>query len=91
MYFRGRKPKGRNAGQHPYTQKDMKRVEWCINKGIHVAVMPDWKGSPDIWKVEIKINGKKHVDPKVYNGYDAQTKMYEYYKYYYDKSNETKN
>ena len=25
------------------------------------------------------------LDPKTYSGYDAQTKMYEYYKYYYDK------
>ena len=88
MYFRGKKPKGRNAGQRPYTPKDMKRVQWCMDKGIHVAVIPDWKSSPDRWKVEIKINGKKHIDPKIYNGYDAQTKMYEYYKYYYDKSNE---
>ena len=26
------------------------------------------------------------MDNKIYNGYNAQTKMYEYYKYYYDKN-----
>ena len=83
-YFK--KQKGRSAGQHSYTKEDMKRVGWCMNKNIHVAVIPNWKGSLDEWKVEITINGKPNLDPKVYSGYDAQTKMYEYYKYYYDKN-----
>ena len=89
MAFRGnkyfKKQKGRTAGSHPYTANDMKRVGWCHNKGIFVAVTPSWKESMDDWKVEIRINGRTHLDPKTYNGYDAQTKMYEYYKYYYDK------
>ena len=32
------------------------------------------------------LNEKPNLDPKIYSGYDAQTKMYEYYKYYYDKN-----
>ena len=83
-YFK--KEKGRIAGTHPYTGNDMKRVSWCINKGIHVAVTPDWDHGTNDWKVEIRINNRVHLDPKTYNGYDAQTKMYEYYKYYYDKN-----
>ena len=86
MAFYKKAAKGRNAGKHPYTEKDMKRVGWCLNKGISICVSPNWKGGMDEWKVEIKINNKSHVDPGVYNGYDAQTKMYEYYKYYYDKN-----
>ena len=90
MAFRGnnyfKKQKGRSAGSHPYTSNDMKRVGWCHDKDIFVAVVPSWKESMDDWKVEIKISGRTHLDPKTYSGYDAQTKMYEYYKYYYDKN-----
>ena len=90
MAFRGnnyfKKQKGRSAGWHPYTSKDMKRIEWCMNKNIYVAVIPNWSGGTDEWKVEITINEKPNLDPKIYSGYNAQTKMYEYYKYYYDKN-----
>ena len=90
MAFRGnkyfKKQKGRTAGSHPYTADDMKRAGWCHGKDIFVAVTPSWKESTDDWKVEIRINGRTHLDPKTYSGYDAQTKMYEYYKYYYDKN-----
>ena len=90
MAFRGnkyfKKQKGRTAGSHPYTANDMKRVGWCHGKDIFVAVTPSWEESMDDWKVEIRINGRIHLDPKTYNGYNAQTKMYEYYKYYYDKN-----
>ena len=83
-YFK--REKGRSAGVHPYTPEDLKRVNWCVEKGIRVAVVPKWDGPPSDWQVEISIDGKAHTDPKVYSGYDAQTKMYEYYKYYYDKN-----
>ena len=81
-----KKQKGRDAGLHPYTMEDMKRVEWGMTKNINVAVVPKWDGGTDEWKVEITINKRVHTDPEVYNGYNAQTKMYEYYKYYYDKN-----
>ena len=77
---------GRRAGQCSYTLEDMKRIGWCMNNGIKIAVVPDWKGTKFDWQVEITINGKPNLDPKIYNGHDAQMKMYEYYKYYYDKN-----
>jgi hypothetical protein len=40
---------------------------------------------------ELNINKKIHLDPKVYKDKEALAKMYEYYKYYYDKYNKTKN
>ena len=81
-----KKQKGRSAGSCQYTAEDMKRVEWCMNKNIAVAVIPNWDGGTDEWKVEITINKRVHTDPEIYNGFNAQTKMYEYYKYYYDKN-----
>ena len=64
----------------------MKRVGWCMGKGISIAVVPNWKGNKFEWQVEIIINGKSNLDPKIYTGKEALIKMYEYYKYYYDKN-----
>ena len=75
--------KGKSPGQHPYTKEDMKRVDWCITKGIKIAVIPN--GTE--WQVEININGKIHLNPEQYEGKEATEKMYKYYKYYYDKHN----
>ena len=73
--------KGLSPGYYPYTPDDMKRVGWCIKKNIKIAIIPN--GAE--WSIEISLNGKIHLDPEKYAGYDALGKMYEYYKYYYDK------
>ena len=83
MAFFKKATKGRSPGNHPYTPEDMKRVGWCMNKNIKIAVIP----SGTEWQVELNINNKVHLDPKVYQGQEATEKMYEYYKYYYDKHN----
>ena len=82
VYHGNKKKKGRSPGSHPYTPEDMKRINWCLKKGISVVLNPHNEGE---WQVEIKMNGKTHADPNVYSGYDALGKMYEYYKYYYDR------
>jgi len=75
---------GKSPGYHNYTRDDMKRVNWCMRNGIKIAVIP--KGID--WQVEINLNKKIHLDSKVYRAKEAYKKMYEYYKYYYDKHNE---
>jgi len=85
VYHGNKKSKGRSPGSRSYTPEDMKRVNWCLQKGISVVVSPNWEGGMEEWKVEIRMNGKTHTDPGIYNGYDALGKMYEYYKYYYDR------
>ena len=85
MVFRGNKPKKKKKGTslyYPYTDEDIKRVGWCMNKGIFVAVSPNGTG----WAIEITINKKVNLDPKIYEHEEAMKKMYEYYKYYYDKN-----
>ena len=74
---------GKSPGYHNHTREDMKRVNWCMNKGIKIAVIP--KGVD--WQVELNINDKIHLNPEVYKANEAYEKMYEYYKYYYDKHN----
>ena len=83
MAFYKKAAKGKSPGSHPYTNEDMKRVNWCMNKGIKIAVIPNGME----WQVEISINGNVHLNPEVYKANEAHEKMYEYYKYYYDKHN----
>jgi hypothetical protein len=64
----------------------MKVVGWCLQNNIGVGISPDWRDDFNRWQIEININGKVHTDPKLYNG-NVLEKMYEYYKYYYDKHN----
>jgi hypothetical protein len=80
-----KKVRGRSPGYHPYKDEDMKHMSFCIKKGIKIAVIPNWEGSSDEWRVELNINKEIHLDPEVYKADGAYTKMYEYAKYYYDK------
>ena len=84
-WLNSKKLRGRTPGAHPYTPQDMKHVGWCLKKNIKIAVIPNWDGANNEWRVELNINKKIHTDPKVYKDKEALAKMYEYYKYYYDK------
>ena len=83
MAFFKKASKGRSPGYHLHTREDMKRVGWCLNKNIKIAVVP----SATKWQVEININKAIHLDSNEYEADEAYKKMYEYYKYYYDKHN----
>jgi len=86
MSFRGNRPKKKKQSKslyYPYTNEDIKRVGWCLERNIAVAVVPI---SLSTWRVEIRLNkGNWKQDPKEYEHEEAMKKMYEYYKYYYDK------
>ena len=83
--FKYAKNTGRSPGYHSYTDQDMKHIGFCIKKGIKIAVIPYWEGQSDEWRVELNIKKKIHLDPAIYMADEAHEKMYEYYKYYYDK------
>ena len=72
---------GKSPGYHNYTNEDVKRVNWCMRQVIKIAVIPNGID----WQVELNINDKIHLDSKIYEAKEATEKMYEYYKYYYDK------
>ena len=86
MAFRGNRPKKKkknNSLYYSHSEEDLKRAGWCLNRNIEIAVVP---GDID-WKVEIRLNkGNWNQDPGVYEHEEAMKKMYEYYKYYYDKN-----
>ena len=78
-----RKATGKSPGYHNYTNEDMKRVQWCMDNGIKIAVIPNSVK----WQVELSLNKNIHLDSNIYVADEAYKKMYEYYKYYYDKHN----
>ncbi len=78
-----KKSSGKSPGYHRYTNEDIKRVSWCMDNGIKIAVIP----SGTKWQVELSLNKKIHLDSNIYEANEAYKKMYEYYKYYYDKHN----
>jgi hypothetical protein len=61
----------------------MKRVQWCLDRKIKIAVIPNGTD----WQVEITIGESVNLDSTIYRADEAYKKMYEYYKYYYDKHN----
>ena len=87
MAFRGNRPKKKKKSSSLYytlTEEVLNRVGWCLNKNIVVDVIPGGGN----WKVEIRLNkGDWNQDPGIYEHEEAMKKMYEYYKYYYDKYN----
>ena len=78
-----KKSYGKSPGFHNYTNEDMKRVQWCLNRKIKIAVIPNGNN----WQVEITIDKSVNLDSTIYRADEAYKKMYEYYKYYYDKHN----
>ena len=79
----------RSAGASIIPQGYSKMIQWCLNNSIAISIVPNWDMSDGNWKIEIKINNKVHVDPTNYTVANVHDKMYEYYKYYYDKYNKT--
>lgn len=77
----------RSAGQSMIPQGYSKMIQWCLDNSIAIAITPNWDMSDGNWKIEIRINNKVHVDPANYTVANVHDKMYEYYKYYYDKYN----
>ena len=61
---------------------ETKAYRWCINNGIYISPFANGKGA---WYIEIKLNNKVSRSPDVYGGVTIWIKLYEFYKYYYNK------
>ena len=66
---------------------EMKVIGWGLQNKIGVGISPDWKNDMSKWKIDISINGNVHTDPSRYDDEVVLNKLYQYYKYYYDKHN----
>ena len=60
---------------------------WCINNGIKIA---PWAASSErdnyYWWIDVEVNGAKKRSPFKYNGNQLNDKIFELYKFYYDKN-----
>ena len=87
VFKRWNKTPSKSPPKYKWTEKQMKIIGWCLNKKIGVGISPDWKQDLNMWKIEINVNGKIHIDPNTYKYEAVYNKVNEYYKYYYDKYN----
>ena len=69
-------------GLYSQTSEEKKAYQWCINNGIFISPFATGEGT---WYIDIKINNKTHRSPEPYGSITIWIKLYEYYKYYYNK------
>jgi len=83
MPYRGNKNQRTiHYGKYDASEEEKEAYRWCINNGI--IIFPELKLEAP-WAIEIKIKNKVHRSPEEYYAIDVWEKMYEYYKYYYNK------
>ena len=70
-------------GTYHQTDDEEKAYRWCIKNNIKISPVCYTYGKS--WKIDIIINGKSFKSPEAYSAVVCWEKMYEYYKYYYDK------
>ena len=70
-----------------WPKDEMKVIGWCLQNKIGIGISPDWKHDLNKWQIDISINGNTHTDPSRYDDEVVLNKLYQYYKYYYDKHN----
>ena len=66
---------------------NMKAYNWCINNGVKIA---PWAATSErdnyFWWIDVEVNGAKRRSPKQYNGKEINEKIFELYRFYYDKN-----
>ena len=70
-----------------WNEDQMVSYNWCINHGVKIA---PWACSSDrdnyFWWIDVEVNGAKRRSPFKYNGRQINEKIFELYKFYYDKN-----
>ena len=72
-------------GKYNPTPEETKALRWCWKNNIRIS--PLCVGYGKSWKIDIIINNKSFKSPESYPKIKCWKKMYEFYKYYYDKHN----
>ena len=77
--------KKNKMGQYMPTIVETEAYRWCINNGIYISPFATGEGA---WYVDITMNGKTNRSPESYGKVTIWIKLFEFYKYYYDKYKE---
>ena len=78
----GVKKKPCDMGKTPFKEDLWTAQRWCIREGIHIA--PRAKNDT-AWYVVITNKGEVNATPDTFGKTEIWLKIFEYYKYYYDK------
>ena len=81
-HWRAKKKSEWDMGTYETTELDHKAIDWCIKNDIKIAPFAKQAGA---WYIDITINGKTTRSPHVYIKDVIWEKIYEYYRYYYEK------
>jgi|TARA_R100001463_G_scaffold10884_1_gene31134 hypothetical protein len=84
-FKRRKKAPSKKPPKKLWSKDEMKVIGWCLQNKIGVGISPDWKDEFMRWQIDLSINGRIHTDPSRYTDDNVLAKMYEYYKYYYEK------
>ena len=73
----------------PYdqTEEDKRAYSWCVNHGIKIgmlAVAPGFDNAS--WKIRVVVGDKETISPRDYNKREILPKLFELYRFYYDKN-----
>ena len=74
--------KKQTMGSYLPTSEELVAYRWCINNGIYISPFATGEAT---WYLDIEINKKTNRSPSPYSKDTIWIKMYEFYKYYYDK------
>ena len=84
-FKRWKKSASKKPPKKIWSPDEMKIIGWCLQNKIGVGISPDWKDEMTRWQIDLNINGKIYTDPSRYTDDAVLDKIYQYYKYYYDK------
>jgi len=82
------KAKASMMGKHNPSEQEEAARRWCINNNIRIAPSAVGAGIPTRWVLVLDLNGKIINGPDQLAKNEVWTRMYEYYMYYYKKSNQ---
>jgi len=68
----------------PFSEIEMKAAAWCLNNDIGISILSVGRNSTKYY-VDINLKGNRHHTKDIYDYYEGQRKVYEYYLYYYNK------
>ena len=75
-------------GRYPkHETDDLTSYKWCFNNGIKIgpfAASNDYDNY--YWWIDVEVNGAKKRSPFKYDGRQINKKIFELYRFYYDKN-----
>ena len=70
-----------------WSDKDRIAYHWCINNGVRISPRACTSDRDNYyWWIDVEVNGAKKRSPFKYNGKQINEKIFELYRFYYDKN-----